>query len=127
MRTRTPAIAGGIALAASLALAGCSTDDTPTSRAGDTSTSRRGTVSLKDSEAVASGPRSVNVTVPSCNGEPVVDELVEDGEAVRLRIVTTVTNPGDGCLDSLEIELEEPLGGRPLIDMTSGTELQVRS
>lgn len=99
---------GGIALAVCLTFTGCSPSNTPTSR--------RGPVSLEDSEAVASGPRSVNVEVPSCNGDPVVDELLEEAEVVRLRIVTSVTSPGDACLDSLEVELEGPLGDRDVVD-----------
>lgn len=119
MRTPTRVMAGGIVLAVCLAPTGCSPSDAPTSR--------RGPVSLQNSEAVASGPRSINLEVPSCNGDPVLEELVEESEVVRLRIVTTQSDPGDACLDSLEVELEEPLGDRDLIDMTSGTELQVRS
>ena len=116
---RLPALAGALTLAACLAAAGCTSGDTPTSR--------RGPVSLENMEAVVSGPRSINVSVPSCDGDPEVEEIVEEGDVVRLKIVTTVTNPGDGCLDSLEVELGEVLGDRDLVDMTSGAEVQVRS
>lgn len=119
MRRPARVMVGGILLAVCLTPTGCSPSDTPTSR--------RGPVSLQNSEAVASGPRLVSVEVPSCNGDPVLDELVEESEVVRLRIVTTQTDPGDACLDSLEVELDEPLGDRDLLDMTSGTKLQVRS
>ncbi|MDX1659290.1 MAG: hypothetical protein R3343_10760 [Nitriliruptorales bacterium] len=45
---------------------------------------------------------------------------------MRIEITTTVTDPGDACLDSLEIQLEQPLGQRVLIDATSGARLEVR-
>lgn len=70
---------------------------------------------------------AVDQSVPSCNGDPVLDEIAEEPDVVRLRVVSTVTNPGDACLDSLEVELDEPLGDRDLIDMTSGAQIHVRS
>lgn len=118
MRTRSRAVAVVLVLATLLA-AGCTSGDTPTSR--------RGPVSLEDMEAVEADSPSISVGVPSCNGDPVLDEIVEEPDVVRLRVVSTVTNPGDACLDSLEVELDEPLGDRDLVDMTSGAQIPVRS
>lgn len=118
MRTSRRAVTGALVLAAVLA-AGCTSGDTPTSR--------RGPVSLEDMEAVASDSPSIRLGVPSCNGDPVLDEIVEDPDVVRLRVVSTVTNPGDACLDSLEVQLDEPLGNRDVVDMTSGAQIPIRS
>lgn len=116
---RRRAVAGTLVFAAVLAAVGCTSGDSPTSR--------RGPVSLEDMEAVVSRSPSISLGVPSCNGDPVLDELVEEPDVVRLQVVSTVTNPGDGCLDSLEVELDAPLGDRELVDMTSGAQIRVRS
>ena len=120
MRTRSRGVASSLVLSVFLVAAGCTNGDTPTSR--------RGPVSLEDMEAVVSDSAlSIGLGVPSCNGDPFLDEIVEESDVVRLRVVSTVTNPGDACLDSLEVELDEPLGDRYLVDMTSGAQIPVRS
>ncbi|TVR34376.1 MAG: hypothetical protein EA388_09175 [Nitriliruptor sp.] len=70
-------------------------------------------------------PTELSVTIPSCGGNPVVDELEEDDEQVRIRIVTTVADSGDDCLDGLGIVLDDPLDGRTVIDLVSGETLTV--
>jgi len=91
-----------------------------------TRTERR-PVSLAGWEVSQFGPNDLSFDVPSCNGDPVVDELVEDGGYVRIKIVTTVVVSGDAadCLDSLDVSLRDPLGDRPIIDWESGETLPV--
>jgi hypothetical protein len=59
-------------------------------------------------------PTELVVDVPSCGGGPVVEELEEDDEQVRIRIVTTivVSGPSDDCADGLVVTLNAPLDGR---------------
>lgn len=120
-RTSIAAIA-----AAWLILAGCGDTSSQQPDAGSAPVTERRAVS-PDGVSLAS-PTELGVDVPSCNGDPVVDELVEDDEQVGLRIVTTVVVSGDGnaCADALPVTLEEPLGERTLIDLVSGEELRVR-
>lgn len=70
-------------------------------------------------------PTELVVDVPSCNGDPVVDELEEDEEQVRIRIVTTVPDSGDDCLDGLVVTLDDPLDNRTFIDLDTGQPIDV--
>lgn len=94
------------------------------SQPGDPGT-HRGPVSLETSEVVLLAPDRVNISVSSCNGEPEVTELVERGNDIRIEVVTTVSNPGNDCLDSIEVTLPTPLGQHDLVDLTSGQQLIV--
>ncbi|MFN2344424.1 MAG: hypothetical protein ABR616_01745 [Dermatophilaceae bacterium] len=87
----------------------------------------RGPVSLADGQVSQVGPQELVVDVPSCNGDPEVDELVEDDGEVRIRVVTTMVVSGDrdSCADSLEVALQQPLGDRDVIDAESGGTLRV--
>lgn len=91
------------------------------------SQTERGPVSLAGWGVKQVSPRELVVDVPSCNGDPGVDELVEDDDQVRIRIVTTVVTSGDaeGCLDRVELSLLEPLGDRNVVDAESGETLSV--
>lgn len=67
--------------------------------------------------------RFVEVIVSSCNGEPEVTRLEQTADEVRVEVTSSVPAPGWGgndCLDQLTVELDEPLGDRPLVDLTSG-------
>jgi hypothetical protein len=88
---------------------------------------RRGPVSLADSELFLVLPDGLSLEVPSCNGDPELVQLIEDPDAVRLEVVTTqvVRGPSDDCLDGLHVPLEAPLGGRDVVDLVSGAVLAV--
>lgn len=66
---------------------------------------------------------SITVTVDTCNGDPVVTDLVEDPDEVKVAITSTKTNPGDACLDDLVIALTANIGGRTVIDSSTGREV----
>ncbi len=87
----------------------------------------RGPVSLAGGQVTQIGPQELDINVPSCNGDPELDELVEDDREVRIRIVTTLVVSGarDSCADSLAVTLQEPLGDRAVIDAESGETLPV--
>lgn len=87
----------------------------------------RGPVSLAGWDVRQVSAEELAFEVPSCNGDPEVDELVEDAKEVRIRVVTTVVVSGsrDDCLDSVEVSLHEPLGDRDVIDAESGETLSV--
>lgn len=103
--------------AACLLLAGCALG----------TQTERGPVSLAGWEVRPVGPQELALEVPSCNGNPELDELVEDDREVRIRVVTTVVVSGDhdDCLDILEVSLHKPLGDRDVIDAESGEALPV--
>jgi hypothetical protein len=87
----------------------------------------RGPVSLAGGQVRQAGPQELAVDVPSCLGDPELDELVEDGGEVGIRIVTTMVVSGDSpaCLDEVQVTLQEPLGDRDVIDAESGEILRV--
>lgn len=87
----------------------------------------RGPVSLAGWEAVLTDATSIDLSVPSCNGDPVVDELAETDQEVRVKVVTTVVVSGasDDGLDGVRVNLQDPLGERPLIDAESGETIPV--
>jgi hypothetical protein len=110
--------AGVLAVMTVLAvLSGCG-DDGP----GDGQT--RDTVTV-GSEARLTSPETLELTVESCNGRPEVTELAQGEEVVEVEVVATVTDPGDGCLDVVEVVLDEPFGQRVLVDLTSGRTIAV--
>jgi hypothetical protein len=39
---------------------------------------------------------------------------------VEVEVTSTVTDPGDACLDTIDVALDAPLGDRELVDLTSG-------
>ena len=88
---------------------------------------RRGPVSLEDSEVELVGPAELSVTVPSCNGDPEVASIDERAGTVQLEVVTTqvVRGPADDCLDAVQVVLDAPLNGRDLVDTVSGEALPV--
>lgn len=64
----------------------------------------------------------LSLTVESCGGDPDVGAIEETSAEVRLLIVATTPTAGIGwaCLDSLGVQLAQPLGGRRVIDLTTG-------
>ena len=91
-----------------------------------TESTRRGPVSLEDSELIMVDARTFSLGVPSCNGDPELMRLEEGADQVRVQVVTTThSGPGDGCLDTVEVKLREPIGSREVVDITSGANLAV--
>lgn len=87
----------------------------------------RGPVSLSGMEVWQVDDTTLAVSVPSCNGDPEVAQVVETPAEVRIEIVTTVPRGGgDDCLDSVQVHLDAPMGSRSLVDHTSGEEMAVQ-
>jgi hypothetical protein len=76
-------------------------------------------------EARLTDDRTPQLGVASCHGEPEVTQLLEEEAAVRVEVTATVSDPGDACMDLIEVELRAPLGARDVVDLTSGTTLPV--
>ncbi len=76
-------------------------------------------------EARLSAPAILEVGVMSCNGDPEITELTEEAHRVGVEVTSTVTDPGDSCMDLVEVVLQDPLGERDLVDVTSGRTLEV--
>ena len=83
----------------------------------------RGPVALF--EATLVDPTTIAFGVPSCNGEPAVARLEETSTQVRVEVVSTVHPNGDSCADSIQVELESPLGDRDVIDLGGGGRMNV--
>ncbi|MEX2505073.1 MAG: hypothetical protein WD378_09490 [Egicoccus sp.] len=70
-------------------------------------------------------PDRIAFDVPSCGGDPEVTELAERGYDIRIEVTSTVIEPGNACADGLTVTLPVPLERRDLVDLTSGTTLEV--
>ncbi|NCT92408.1 hypothetical protein GXB85_15845 [Cellulomonas sp. APG4] len=79
-------------------------------------------------EAWTSDGADLQVNASSCNGEPEITALEETADQIRLELTATIPAPGnagDGCLDTVMVPLEQPLGDRALTDVTSGKTVPV--
>lgn len=67
------------------------------------------------------------LAVDTCGGDPVLDLLDENGEDVRVAVVSTrqMFRGRDDCKDSVEVPLERPLGDRTITDVTSGKTVEL--
>jgi len=88
----------------------------------------RGPTALGD-EYFDTGGSSIGVAVQSCNGEPELTTLEQGADEVRIEVESTTYADGDGdaCRDSLTIDLDQPVGDRTVIDLSTGRELQPAS
>ena len=86
--------------------------------------STRGPVEL-DADVQVVAPDRLQLGVMSCHGDPEITELSQDDEQVRIEVTSTVTDPGDACMDLLTVDLDAPLGDRAVVDLTSGRTLRV--
>ena len=75
--------------------------------------------------AVVAGD-TLELTLPSCLGQPRLTGITQDDEAVTVEVVTTVAGEGPACADVLRVELDEPLGDRQVVDATSGEAMRIR-
>jgi hypothetical protein len=63
---------------------------------------------------------SLILIVGSCNGDPEIEHLEETGTEVRVAVSATEYYGGGGdCLDTLEAQLEDPLGERVIVDLVT--------
>jgi hypothetical protein len=80
-------------------------------------------VEVLDAVAAPDG-LSLSLTVDSCGAE-LSTEVKEDAESVTVYVGARKGTDAE-CLDSVVVELEEPLGGRRLIDGYDFTLVEVR-
>ncbi|WP_157987924.1 hypothetical protein [Jiangella endophytica] len=87
--------------------------------------STRGTVEVVAADLLADD--LVMLSVDSCNGEPKMSVLEEDGQQVRVEVVASSTpfGGGDDCLDTVELQLQAPLGDRDVIDIHTDESVDV--
>lgn len=85
--------------------------------AGGCSGSTRGPVAIDN--ATLEGPTVLQINVVSCNGDPEVSQLEEAATEVRVEVVADLDPVGD-CQDTVTVELDAPLNGRSVVDLTSG-------
>lgn len=80
--------------------------------------------------AILSDEDTLTLVVNTCGGEPAIDLLRERNETVQVAVTSTRTFGGLGgidCLDTIEVQLQAPLGARNLVDATTGDELAVEA
>jgi hypothetical protein len=83
-------------------------------------------VSLAGWEVAVVAEDTLELTIPSCLGQPRLTGLAQDDEAVTVEVITTVVDEGPACADVLRVELDEPLGDRQVVDATSGEAMRIR-
>jgi len=82
-------------------------------------------VAITDAWLSPEGTLVLNVS--TCGGDPALDLLDENGEDVRVAVVSTrqmFRGSGD-CKDTVEVALERPLGDRTITDVTSGKTVEL--
>lgn len=79
----------------------------------------RGPVAYEVPEASSDDGVTWWLSVPSCNGDPVLSELIQGEDEVGVE-VTTTTGSGLDCADEISFTLDEPLGDRTMRDLVSG-------
>lgn len=75
------------------------------------------------------GPSTLVVSVDGCRLNPSVEDLQQTESEVRLLVLRDQPS-GFGvssCADIVTVEMDEPLGERPLINARSGVEVQPRT
>lgn len=120
---RLPVVLTAVLVGAGLAACG---DDPPVDP--PIGSTVRGPTQLVEARLDADGTLTVNPA--SCNGDPEVTALEEDADEVRLEVTATTPapgEPGDACLDGLTVDLDEPLGGRTLVDLATGDAVPVEA
>lgn len=72
-------------------------------------------------------PDRLALSVDSCNGNPEVSLLRETDVAVWVKVIASSTplKGGNDCGDIVEVQLQEPLGDRIVIDMYKGQSVNV--
>ncbi|HET7846918.1 MAG TPA: hypothetical protein VFL72_05450 [Acidimicrobiia bacterium] len=85
----------------------------------------RSEVSVEEAELRSSD--LLALVVASCNGDPEVSLLRETDQQVQVRVVASSTplRGGGDCLDVVEVQLQEPLNDRVLVDLHSGQSISV--
>jgi hypothetical protein len=106
---RTVAVGVAVLLAASLVLLACG--------------GRRDATIV---DAVLEGERTLVLGIDACNADENRVSTIEDPETVRVSVTTDDAPGGDDCADGVRVELAAPLGGRELIDETTGEPVEVR-
>ena len=75
-------------------------------------------------QATLQGDRTLVLSIDACNGSNTA-ETTERSDQVRVKVRTDEARGGDDCSDVVTIQLKEPLGDRPLIDGSTGREVEV--
>jgi hypothetical protein len=85
----------------------------------------RGEVSIVEAELRS--PDNLTLVVDSCNGDPSVSSLrmTDQDVQVEVRASSTPFSGGQDCQDVIDVELEEPLGDRAVVDLHSGQTVEV--
>lgn len=80
----------------------------------------RGEVTIVEAELRL--PSTLALVVDSCDGDPSVSSLRLTDQDVQIEVKASSTpfSGGDDCQDVVEVELQEPLGDRSVVDLHSG-------
>ena len=74
-------------------------------------------------------PDRLSLTVSSCNKNPEVSRLRETDVDVRVKVLVDIhpfLKGGQDCQDLVEVQLQEPLGDRDVVDWRSGQAVSIR-
>lgn len=68
---------------------------------------------------------TLELSVDTCDALSISVDVEEDADEVRLTVTTEGGDEGPECLDSVDVELDEPLGDRRVVDTSTGDELEI--
>jgi hypothetical protein len=71
--------------------------------------------------------RKLILGIASCTAEAVTTDIEEVDESVRILVQTDGGDEGPDCGDLVTVTLDEPLGSRDVVDLSTGDVVQVRS
>ena len=87
----------------------------------------RGEVSVVGAELRFPHTLELILSVDSCQGNPEVSQFRETDREVQVKVVASSTpfRGGRDCLDSVKVQLQDPLGDRLVVDRHSGQSVSV--
>lgn len=78
--------------------------------------------------ASANSDDVLRVSVNTCQGSPELTSVTETAAAVEVAVASDKQSSGlrPACADHVNVELDEPLGDRDLIDASTGRPVEIR-
>jgi hypothetical protein len=67
----------------------------------------------------------VELSIDACRAVSTTVDVEETADVVRFAVTTEGGDDGPECLDSVVVELDEPLGDRRVVDASTGDEVEL--
>lgn len=74
--------------------------------------------------AVPADDAAVDMRVEECDGQPLAEVVSESATEIRVRVAAQVDGDPNECPTTVRAHLREPLGGRAVIDLSTGRRVE---